>query len=1180
MPSSIDTASACSTQNPNACQKPTIELYFGIFFDGTNNNKLQVILGKRYRRAEYLKEILDKANNFEFSYEQVIFLLKQDILYSFTVEYYSFVPTVSGYAPLVLDKRTVYDKTNISFLSESEYNQLKKTRSAVKKGGFISKSNGNCLVRKGKSIWEHGIGKGILSQSHLDQLFFGYEDYSDDQYFIEKRISNQLGKDSNGESSINNIGWDRGEKTEHFTFASEKTEINEGIKQEVDSFIKEDDEIVKNRFDSSAQSPTYTNVVILESLYDPSIPFREDNVDRKFYSLYVEGSGSDMIFNPMVLNTIHLIGSGVYGLAKGTGDSGTVAKVMKIARQIETIVKGFPNRTKKIYFDIFGFSRGATEARMLNYLLNPKKDNEITEKLSNKNKQGINDNQLFTGLDKKYLKEDSIQEMKVRFLGLYDTVSSIGVLREGWITSNIKTGIIDFIGRTGSLFDNIVNKIPSIFGRAADKATALLLRLLYEKTIRHPEQMASTLLTGLSPDFFIIHHDWGTEEILDFILKKFPFEEYPEQEWVKDVIKQLRYGIESIRVNYVEKYEKYVEDKHLKLHCMKEPDVSAFGKSKYHDENVRDYGLYATKQAEEVFHICAMDEVRSNFALVDIEDSLRSNGLELFLPGCHTDIGGGACLGRDDQKIANISAHTGTPNFLCKTKPFDKKNMELVPMSTDGLMLAGWIDTCDTKAKGSYFRDIPTKEELATEGTVFTDNSNRWIFTPNIIMNRYVRPGYSNIGLNLMQMRANRDKTRMMFKDIPKAYLVPKDLNNYYNSIQETISQEKKGRFFVNPSSGFYWKLRHEWIHFSANEQICSLKDNFLVNSPSFVGAFLNDRESIQADNYIILKGSDINFKKQEHPFMKMGANYLKLIKDQSSFLLPLPLSLNKPLKLLEQTDAMVASRIIYKGTLDNDSTKQTFLFDYVQGNLLGGKFINVSLKDGNDNSKLEFLISKLKKEKERQLHFVTMCQDAQKALEHLKDEQMFFIEKNAYKLMLNQIPIKTETVQKMQTAATFLLLSDGMAVSNWYDVLKFSEKILSLYNHKETSFGDISEKFLDAYLEEKRKKNDFGTEVSNWFIDGYTEARDFLTSVIPEKFGGYIGGKISNKINVRANAKNIAVWFLVNAPEVGKIFGHAAGLIHDYRRISDWKKQEEYGNLKIRVIDKQIEMIKNDKNS
>ena len=151
--------------------------------------------------------------------------------------------------------------------------------------------------------------------------------------------------------------------------------------------------------------------------------------------------------------------------------------------------------------------------------------------------------------------------------------------------------------------------------------------------------MALTILTGFSPDFFTMNHRAGTEEILNQILSKFPVDQVSDHKWAVKVVECLRDGIRSIRVNYVEPCMKYAKEQYLE--CMEEPNISIFGKSKYHNQNVTDYGLFATNEAQEVFHICALDEVRTNFALVDIESSVKTNGLELFIPGCHTDIGGG-----------------------------------------------------------------------------------------------------------------------------------------------------------------------------------------------------------------------------------------------------------------------------------------------------------------------------------------------------------------------------------------------------------------------------------------------------------------------------------------------------------------------------------------------------------
>jgi hypothetical protein len=59
----------------------------------------------------------------------------------------------------------------------------------------------------------------------------------------------------------------------------------------------------------------------------------------------------------------------------------------------------------------------------------------------------------------------------------------------------------------------------------------------------------------------------------------------------------------------------------------------------YHGNDVKELGLDAIKKAAIVFQISAADEYRENFDLTDIR-SAGIHGLELTLPGVHSDIGG------------------------------------------------------------------------------------------------------------------------------------------------------------------------------------------------------------------------------------------------------------------------------------------------------------------------------------------------------------------------------------------------------------------------------------------------------------------------------------------------------------------------------------------------------------
>lgn len=418
---------------PDKPQGITIDLYFGVFFDGTNNNKLQSMVGQYFRRKQ------------------------------------------------------IYEKH----------------KKELKKVGIKALPD---LAAKPRSYWED---KGIFNRAELDKLYGASAIMSND---MEESI---MYEDS--ELQWSSVMEDASKKK---IIKKKLDKISEAYSPQSGSNIDWiPDKLLKN---FTSQNSTYTNVSILNSLYKVS---KEGN--EFHYSIYIEGSGADT--TNTVVGNISQFKNEVIGLGFGVGSTGVAAKCKRVANEILKRYNEFYCRQDvveiKFHFDVFGFSRGATTARLFTYVLNPEKAQRynITE----------NDYELFTGHKTPFLpinKEQSnskISVKEVRKLGIFDTVSSIGILRD------------------------------------------------------------------------------------------------PLNEVVSDLIK------------------------------LKDTDeCDRYEKSMYHDSNVDDYGLYATEKANDVLHICAMDECRINFALVDITNSL-GNGTELFIPGCHTDIGGGGSLGLDGFKIIN-----------------------------------------------------------------------------------------------------------------------------------------------------------------------------------------------------------------------------------------------------------------------------------------------------------------------------------------------------------------------------------------------------------------------------------------------------------------------------------------------------------------------------------------------
>jgi hypothetical protein len=66
--------------------------------------------------------------------------------------------------------------------------------------------------------------------------------------------------------------------------------------------------------------------------------------------------------------------------------------------------------------------------------------------------------------------------------------------------------------------------------------------------------------------------------------------------------------------------------------------VSSFGVN--FTDDVKQLRLNLMNRVDRVVHLCAADEHRTNFALTDIT-SAGSKGVEIFLPGVHSDVGGG-----------------------------------------------------------------------------------------------------------------------------------------------------------------------------------------------------------------------------------------------------------------------------------------------------------------------------------------------------------------------------------------------------------------------------------------------------------------------------------------------------------------------------------------------------------
>ncbi|VUD65116.1 hypothetical protein TDB9533_03482 [Thalassocella blandensis] len=96
------------------------------------------------------------------------------------------------------------------------------------------------------------------------------------------------------------------------------------------------------------------------------------------------------------------------------------------------------------------------------------------------------------------------------------------------------------------------------------------------------------------------------------------------------------YEVEKIEVSFVGLYD----------------TVSSFGAPFEHRFNSRYLRLNAVSFAKKVVQLAAAEEHRENFSLTNI-DSTGGKGTEVFLPGAHSDIGGGYIDGAPESHIIN-----------------------------------------------------------------------------------------------------------------------------------------------------------------------------------------------------------------------------------------------------------------------------------------------------------------------------------------------------------------------------------------------------------------------------------------------------------------------------------------------------------------------------------------------
>jgi len=204
--------------------------------------------------------------------------------------------------------------------------------------------------------------------------------------------------------------------------------------------------------------------------------------------------------------------------------------------------------------------------------------------------------------------------------------------------------------------------------------------------------------------------------------------------------------------------------------------------------NVSDLKLNAVSHAKQTIHLTAADEHRKYFSLTNIK-SAGGKGKEFYLPGVHSDIGGGY---RDN---ASENSKIYKSSRLSKVENEKKRLIEL-----------GWYQDNELDILKRWVKD-PGGKRNKLKVALVTNREN--------ILNHY-----SKIPLHIMVKYAKENKLEFVDK-LERDEEIHSDLDNVKQEIDQYISSGGKSKATDWHSNDKSWlsKLRHDYFHFSARYQ-------------------------------------------------------------------------------------------------------------------------------------------------------------------------------------------------------------------------------------------------------------------------------------------------------------------------------------------------------------------------
>jgi hypothetical protein len=269
--------------------------------------------------------------------------------------------------------------------------------------------------------------------------------------------------------------------------------------------------------------------------------------------------------------------------------------------------------------------------------------------------------------------------------------------------------------------------------------------------------------------------------------------------------------------------------------------VASFGKD--HDDDTAQLGLNATKMAGKTLQLGAADEHRKNFSLTDIS-SAGEKGTEKFLPGVHSDIGGGY-VDHDEERdrvllqffvdrsklmaqvahkrrVARNNTGVFAPIQTYEERQASKRRAEVEnPPDFESLYdseVTEAMSRLEAEKKRLVEAGWHKEEELRIEraGDLFRLKADR----------KGIRNAYSRIPFHIMAKFAREGEIAFKEKDLAEQNQIPRELNKVKDDVDWYMDRSEKSRpgYWAKNSKGMRW-LRHKYLHFSA------YYDNDIVNA-------------------------------------------------------------------------------------------------------------------------------------------------------------------------------------------------------------------------------------------------------------------------------------------------------------------------------------------------------------